>query len=117
MQKKRWRERVEQDERWGVPVTGFPRVGDEATEEHDKRTIRHNGHGAHKGKHFIQHNITRVIVSGYTFGTLVSGRFEIVEEGVVLAIRRGSRRSRGDGSCTRYVSWYLRRRVVVPVRR
>ena len=32
--------------RWGDPVIGFPRVGDEATEEHDKRIY---GHGAHKG--------------------------------------------------------------------
>ena len=35
-----------QEEKWGDPVTGFPQVGDKATEEHDKRR---NGHGAHKG--------------------------------------------------------------------
>ena len=37
--------------------------------------------------HTTQASITRVIVSGYTFETLVSGRFEIVEEGVVLGSR------------------------------
>ena len=45
----------------GDPVAGFPRVGDEATEEQDKRW---NGTKHTQGRHFIQHKqacITRVI--------------------------------------------------------
>ena len=58
----------------GDPVTGFPRVGDEATEEHDKRW---NGHEAHTGD--ISYNTSKHDTGhprGYTFESCVSGRFE-----------------------------------------
>ena len=89
MQKHRRSDRVEQDERWGDPVTGFPRVGDEATEEHDKRTKRAR---STQGKTF--HTTQQAFVHGsssrgYTFGTFVSGRFESIEE-VGVHVRRGT---------------------------
>ena len=92
--------RVKRDERWGDPITGFPRVGDEATEEHDKRR---NGHEA-QVEHLIQHKQAfdgaSTGSSRYTFEACVSGRFETsrdvveVEEVAVLVSRRGSSGSR-----------------------
>ena len=89
--------------RWGDPVAGFPRVGDEATEEHDKRW---NGHEAHTRDISYNHKQashgSSMGSSRYTFEACVSGRFEIVEEEGVH-VRRGSSRSVGGSgsSCTR----------------
>ena len=87
--------------RWGDPVAGLPRIGDEATEEHGKRSKRAQRARSTHGKTFHTTQQASTVTSrGYTFEA-----FEIVVEVVVLAVGeevvvhvpfwRGTCRSRG----------------------